>query len=122
MQAQKQALIDNLQLESKRTKHTCMYTTQCDGTDASIVTERARKLRAQYALQAQGLRSRLEMRINRIPQALRKKNIQDLVDEHAEKAKPKPAPAVPVIETRQAVRYEAPAVLPSARKSLKRTR
>ncbi|KAF2773230.1 hypothetical protein EJ03DRAFT_347757 [Teratosphaeria nubilosa] len=73
-QAQKQALIDNLQLE---------------------ITERARKLRAQYALQAQGLRARLEMRVNRIPSALRKRNIQELRDEHMQKSRPAPAPPVP---------------------------
>ncbi|KAK0250144.1 hypothetical protein B0A54_11880 [Friedmanniomyces endolithicus] len=73
-QAQKQALIDNLQLE---------------------ITERARKLRAQYALQAQGLRTRLEMRVNRIPQALRQRKMGDLLAEHAEKARAKVTPAVP---------------------------
>ncbi|KAI6878467.1 hypothetical protein KC355_g22320, partial [Hortaea werneckii] len=73
-EAQKQALVDNLQLE---------------------ITERARKLRAQYAMQAQGLRTRLEMRVNRIPQGLRKRNIQDLLDEHAQREKPQPAPPVP---------------------------
>ncbi|KAK5731846.1 hypothetical protein LTR17_011058 [Elasticomyces elasticus] len=67
-QAQKQALIDNLQLE---------------------ITERARKLRAQYALQAQGLRTRLEMRVNRIPPAMRKRKMGDLVDEYARKNEPK---------------------------------
>ncbi|KAK5690794.1 hypothetical protein LTR97_011955 [Elasticomyces elasticus] len=67
-QAQKQALIDNLQLE---------------------ITERARKLRAQYALQAQGLRTRLEMRVNRIPAAMRKRKMGDLVDEYARKNEPK---------------------------------
>ncbi|KAF2146543.1 uncharacterized protein K452DRAFT_314803 [Aplosporella prunicola CBS 121167] len=67
-EAQKQALVDNLQLE---------------------VTERARKLRAQYGLLAQGLRSRLEMRVNRIPHALRKTNIQDLVSKNSEQP---PAP------------------------------
>ncbi|KAK8218304.1 Borealin N terminal-domain-containing protein [Phyllosticta capitalensis] len=61
--AQKQALMDNLQLE---------------------VTERARKLRAQYALLSQGLRSRLEMRVNRIPSSLRKTNIMDLVEKYSE--------------------------------------
>ncbi|KIW07650.1 uncharacterized protein PV09_01592 [Verruconis gallopava] len=66
-QAQKQALIDNLQLEIK---------------------ERARKLRAQYALHAQGLRSRLEMRINRIPQNLRNANIDDLIEKYAEHLEP----------------------------------
>ncbi|KAI9885525.1 MAG: hypothetical protein M1823_002664 [Watsoniomyces obsoletus] len=58
---QKQGLIDNLQLE---------------------VTERARKLRAQYALQAQGLRTRIEMRINRIPAAIRKMTMGELLAKH----------------------------------------
>ncbi|KAI2607640.1 Borealin N terminal-domain-containing protein [Hypoxylon fragiforme] len=56
--AQKQALIDNLQLE---------------------ITERARRLRAQYNIQAQQLRSRVEMRINRIPTALRKAKMGELL-------------------------------------------
>ncbi|QPH00007.1 hypothetical protein C2857_003104 [Epichloe festucae Fl1] len=75
---QKQALIDNLQLE---------------------VTERARRLRAQYQLQAQGLRSRIEIRINRIPMSLRKLKIGHLLDKHAEQeqsrdvSNPPPVPA-----------------------------
>ncbi|KAK0363572.1 hypothetical protein LTR91_020360 [Friedmanniomyces endolithicus] len=94
-QAQKQALIDNLQLESKQdTSHTCTFLEHA-WTDASQVTERARKLRAQYALQAQGLRTRLEMRVNRIPQALRQRKMGDLLAEHAEKARAKVTPAVP---------------------------
>ncbi|KAK3722208.1 hypothetical protein LTR37_002641 [Vermiconidia calcicola] len=80
-QAQKQALVDNLQLE---------------------ITERARKLRAQYALQAQALRSRLEMRVNRIPQVLRKRKMQDLLDEHAERARPKPSAPLAVPEEQEA--------------------
>ncbi|KAK3691142.1 hypothetical protein LTR37_018846 [Vermiconidia calcicola] len=80
-QAQKQALADNLQLE---------------------ITERARKLRAQYALQAQALRSRLEMRVNRIPQVLRKRKMQDLLDEHAERARPKPSAPLAVQEEQEA--------------------
>ncbi|KAG6363103.1 hypothetical protein INS49_008198 [Diaporthe citri] len=59
--SQKQALVDNLQLE---------------------ITERARKLRAQYNLQAQGLRTRIEIRVNRIPMALRKSKMGDLADKH----------------------------------------
>ncbi|CAM1507093.1 Fc.00g067340.m01.CDS01 [Cosmosporella sp. VM-42] len=55
---QKQALIDNIQLE---------------------ITERARRLRAQYNLQAQGLRSRIEIRVNRIPMSLRKIKMGDLL-------------------------------------------
>ncbi|KAI6780173.1 Nbl1 / Borealin N terminal [Emericellopsis cladophorae] len=75
----KQALIDNLQLE---------------------ITERARRLRAQYSLQAQGLRSRIEIRVNRIPMALRKMRMEDLVLKYSEKeqkstmtARPPPVPA-----------------------------
>ena len=48
------------------------------------VTERARKLRAQYALQAQSLRTRIELRINRIPTALRKANMGDLFEKYME--------------------------------------
>ncbi|OJJ04369.1 hypothetical protein ASPVEDRAFT_136088 [Aspergillus versicolor CBS 583.65] len=59
--SQKQSLMDNLQLE---------------------ITERARKLRAQYALQAQDLRARLERRVNRIPVALRKANMGELLEKH----------------------------------------
>ncbi|ROW11521.1 hypothetical protein VMCG_01129 [Cytospora schulzeri] len=59
--SQKQALIDNLQLE---------------------IADRARKLRAQYNLQAQGLRTRIEIRVNRIPMALRKARMGDLADKY----------------------------------------
>ncbi|KAG6053307.1 hypothetical protein E4U17_004825 [Claviceps sp. LM77 group G4] len=75
---QKQALIDNIQLE---------------------ITERARRLRAQYQLQAQGLRSRIEIRINRIPMSLRKLKIGDLLQKYAQQeqsknvSKPPPIPA-----------------------------
>lgn len=65
-QGQKQALIDNLQLE---------------------VTERARKLRAQYALQAQSLRTRIELRVNRIPTAMRKAKMGDLYEKYIESTK-----------------------------------
>ncbi|PGH13073.1 hypothetical protein AJ79_03910 [Helicocarpus griseus UAMH5409] len=65
-QRQKQALIDNLQLE---------------------ITERARKLRAHYALQAQDLRGRIERRVNRIPMALRKANMGELLAKHSESNK-----------------------------------
>jgi len=68
-------------------------------------------------MQAQGLRTRLEMRVNRIPQGLRKRNIQDLIDEHAAKNNPKPAAPIPVLQ-KQAERTTPL----SAKKSLKRTR
>ncbi|KAL8940956.1 MAG: hypothetical protein Q9216_002525 [Gyalolechia sp. 2 TL-2023] len=71
-QAQKQALIDNLQLE---------------------VTERARKLRAQYALQAQSLRTRIELRVNRIPTALRKAKMGELYEKYIESTRSPTKPA-----------------------------
>lgn len=83
-ESQKQALMDNLQLEGKPVKgplwHVC-------GSDRGIVTERARKLRAQYALQAQSLRTRIELRINRIPHSLRKANIGELYQKYQEPMK-----------------------------------
>ncbi|KAI7601317.1 hypothetical protein KC346_g12876, partial [Hortaea werneckii] len=82
-------------------------------------TERARKLRAQYAMQAQGLRTRLEMRVNRIPQGLRKRNIQDLLDEHAQREKPQPAPPVSATNTEPTKAPVVPSKSP-LRKSLKR--
>ena len=79
--SQKQALIDNLQLESTSKP----MAGEVNQTLTNLtVTERARKLRAQYALQAQGLRMRLEMRVNRIPVALRKMTIGELLDKHGE--------------------------------------
>ncbi|ETN37242.1 uncharacterized protein HMPREF1541_08232 [Cyphellophora europaea CBS 101466] len=68
-ETQKQALIDNLQLE---------------------ITERARKLRAHYALQCADLRSRVERRVNRIPMATRKMTMGELMAKHAAAAKPQP--------------------------------
>ncbi|KAM0514253.1 hypothetical protein ACHAPE_007090 [Trichoderma viride] len=68
---QKQALIENLRLE---------------------ITERARRLRAQYHLQAQGLRSRVEIRLNRIPTAVRRATMGELLLKYAEQAQRAPAP------------------------------
>lgn len=48
----------------------------------ATVTGRARKLRAQYALQANDLRARIERRVNRIPVSLRKANIGELLEKH----------------------------------------
>ncbi|KEF63412.1 uncharacterized protein A1O9_01390 [Exophiala aquamarina CBS 119918] len=67
-QSQKQALMDNLQLE---------------------ITERARQLRAGYALQCADLRARIERRVNRIPLAVRKMTMAELIQQHqATKSKP----------------------------------
>ncbi|KAK4187989.1 Borealin N terminal-domain-containing protein [Podospora australis] len=60
--AQKQALIDNLQLE---------------------ITERARKLRSNYNIHAQSLRTRIEIRVNRIPVSLRKMKMGDLLAKYS---------------------------------------
>ncbi|KAK1833777.1 Borealin N terminal-domain-containing protein [Podospora conica] len=60
---QKQALVENLQLE---------------------ITERARKLRATYNIHAQSLRTRIEIRVNRIPLSLRKVKLGDLVQKYAD--------------------------------------
>ncbi|KAL7785581.1 Borealin N terminal domain-containing protein [Trichoderma ceciliae] len=72
---QKQALIENLRLE---------------------ITERARRLRAQYHLQAQGLRSRIEIRLNRIPTALRKVTMGDLLLKYADQAQRAPGRPLPL--------------------------
>ncbi|KAH8592048.1 Borealin N terminal-domain-containing protein [Bisporella sp. PMI_857] len=103
--SQKQALIDNLQLE---------------------ITERARKLRAQYMLQAQGLRTRVEIRVNRIPMALRKANMGDLLLKHSEnKAKlvPAIAPGSPAKHSnagKNLIQREQSRASPSPRRPTKR--
>jgi Nbl1 / Borealin N terminal len=67
------------------------------------VTERARKLRAQYMMQAQGLRTRIEIRVNRIPMALRRANMGELFSKHREPGKQQSAIAVPSAVIRSAV-------------------
>ncbi|KAK7423329.1 hypothetical protein QQX98_001120 [Neonectria punicea] len=76
---QKQALIDNLQLE---------------------ITERARRLRAQYNLQAQGLRSRIEIRVNRIPVSQRKVKMGDLLLRYLEQEEKRSARSQAPVPTR----------------------
>ncbi|KAM0437661.1 hypothetical protein ACHAPT_002025 [Fusarium lateritium] len=60
---QKQAMIDNMQLE---------------------ITDRARRLRAQYSFMATTVRSRVEMRINRIPMSMRHVKMGDLLQKYLE--------------------------------------
>ena len=67
------------------------------------VTERARKLRAQYALQAQSLRTRIELRVNRIPKSLRKANMGELLERYIEMSQPKQKGAVEASKTVKAV-------------------
>ncbi|TIC93499.1 Meiotically up-regulated gene 118 protein [Colletotrichum higginsianum] len=71
---QKQAIIDNLQLE---------------------LTDRARRLRAQYNQQAQTLRSRIQMRVNRVPRAMLKMTMADLVARAVEQQKRLEGASVP---------------------------
>lgn len=59
------------------------------GIDLLQVTERARKLRAQYALQAHSLRTRIALRINRVPAPLRKANMGELLAKYMEMSDPK---------------------------------
>lgn len=82
-ESQKQALIDNLQLEGEF----ALVLSQRSSKPLSV-TERARKLRAQYALQAHSLRTRIELRINRIPTSLRKANMGELHEKYQEAVKP----------------------------------
>ncbi|KAK1757704.1 Borealin N terminal-domain-containing protein [Echria macrotheca] len=61
-QAQKQALIEDLQLE---------------------ITERARRLRSNYNIHAQTLRTRVEMRVTRISRRLRDMTMGELIQKYA---------------------------------------
>ena len=127
-QGQKQALIDNLQLESE---HLDLQ------SESSLifraVTERARKLRAQYALQAQSLRTRVELRVNRIPKSLRTAKMGDLLLRYAESrrqeaeaaVKPIAQPAPNDTTRKKATVDETKAVMPAAytqSRGTKRTR
>ncbi|KAI1115232.1 Borealin N terminal-domain-containing protein [Nemania sp. NC0429] len=69
--AQKQALIDNLRLE---------------------IAERARRLRSQYGLQAAQLKTRVEMRVNRIPRTLRSLKMGELPTRPGNSHQPRPGP------------------------------
>lgn len=48
-----------------------------------LVNERVRRLRAQYEVQAQALRRRIEMRINRVPKKLWNAKMGELLLQHA---------------------------------------
>jgi hypothetical protein len=71
---QKQAMIDNMQLESMWLLVWHKYT-----ADNIVVTERARRLRAQYNYMATTVRSRIEMRLNRVPMSMRNIKMGDLL-------------------------------------------
>ncbi|KXX75382.1 hypothetical protein MMYC01_207494 [Madurella mycetomatis] len=85
--AQKQALIDNLQLE---------------------ITERARKLRANYNIHAQSLRTRIEIRVNRIPLSLRKFKMGDLLQKYSSEQQQKPNTAGPPVPAKDSLSSRPP--------------
>lgn len=91
--SQKQALIDNLQLEGVNSLvfHERVLTYY-------LVTERARRLRAQYAIQCKDLRSRIERRIHRIPIAMRNMTMAELMNQHQETKKPAPTSPIKAAE------------------------
>jgi Nbl1 / Borealin N terminal len=83
-QSQKQALIDNLQLESALIPQPFDWSfSRALPILTHLVTERARKLRAHYALQVQDLRARIERRVNRIPVSSRKVRMGELLEKHS---------------------------------------
>ncbi len=78
-------------------------------TYSKAVTERARKLRAQCALQAQSLRTRIELRVNRIPTLLRKANMGELLLKYQERKKQVQQTVPAVVETEKPTNDEVQA-------------
>lgn len=77
---QKTVLIENLDLECTFVGHYMHETSK--GCLTCIVTERAKKLRSQCAMQAQALKQRIEMRINRVPKKLWDVTMGELLAQH----------------------------------------
>ena len=128
--AQKQALIDNLRLESTSTQPQAVDYALLTGT---AVTERARKLRANYNIHAQSLRTRIEIRVNRIPMSLRKLTMGELLQKYATEQQQKPAPlagslrgppllAKDPVPARQPVQRGAPTTAAASTRPAKRPR
>ena len=127
-EAQKQALVDNLQLEGLFILPSPLPAGSRSldelDTNTPIVTERARKLRAQYALQAHGLKTRLELRVNRIPHSLRTMKMQDLVDKHVQQhLRPTAASSAVPLKHPQHQQHDVVSNMPSpAKRGIKRSR
>ena len=83
----------------------------------TVVTERARKLRANYNLHAQSLRTRIEIRVNRIPTSLRRMKMGDLLAKCSEDQQKKAARAVanrgPPVPEKDILPARAPASRPA---------
>ena len=90
------------------------------------VTERARKLRANYNIHAQSLRTRIEIRVNRIPLSLRRLTMGELLDKYSKEPQQKPSantgvargPPVPAkdVPSRPPTRGTATSAHPSKRR------
>ncbi|GKU00604.1 nbl1 borealin protein [Fusarium langsethiae] len=84
---QKQAMIDNLQLE---------------------ITERARRLRAQYNYMATTARSRIEMRLNRIPMSMRNVKMGDLLQKYMDQERQRAARSAAIRKPPTTARITSP--------------
>jgi hypothetical protein len=73
-----------LTISSSKVRYLALWGRLLVSHSDSVVTERARHLRAHYALQSSDLRSRIERRINRIPMNLRKANMGELLLKYSE--------------------------------------
>jgi Nbl1 / Borealin N terminal len=119
---QKQALIDNLRLEGTSRRLELVLQTKTRPPRLTLrkpVTERARSLRSQYGVMAQSLRSRVDLRINRIPRALRSQIMGDLIEQYSDSLEvQRPKPALPLTESTSSRNYAKP----QSQSSKKRTR
>lgn len=75
-------------------------------------------MRAQYNLQAQGLRTRIEIRVNRIPMSLRRAKMGDLADKHKRGQHPQQVKPTPSFSALHSAR---PPVVPERDTPLSRT-
>lgn len=107
-QQQKQALMDNLQLESEAS----LLGMTSSSANISSVTERARQLRAGYALQCADLRARIERRVNRIPLSIRKMTMGELTRQHEAPSATKQSARVSPAKQKIMVEVPAPKPLP----------
>ncbi|KAF5968017.1 nbl1 borealin protein [Fusarium bulbicola] len=95
---QKQAVIDNMQLE---------------------ITERARRLRAQYNYMATTVRSRIEMRLNRVPMSMRNIKMGDLLQKFMDQEQQRASKSTAIRKQTATWAASPPKQIPSAANNLK---
>ncbi|EWY94287.1 hypothetical protein FOYG_07098 [Fusarium oxysporum NRRL 32931] len=95
---QKQAMIDNMQLE---------------------ITERARRLRAQYNYMATTVRSRIEMRLNRVPMSMRNIKMGDLLQKFMDQEQQRAAKSAAIRKQTATWAASPPKQIQSAANNLK---